>query len=219
MHASYYMCNPGQNWLITLHIFKNDSKTSYTTNIQYNHVKIYSLKDVHSGGKNQKPTQNNHIWLVVVLWRCFSGQLPVQNNHFRVVPRVVVLYRFDCIKSFFFFLKCPIKDKRSSLNKKNDWPKKYLLKINKGIINGTKYSRMDQVRKTAFKKLKGYGLLQADHTPSNFLRAFFNKFYLVHSWILCYRLHTYKWITNTVLENGLILGRCICNYFFYGNHL
>ena len=31
------------------------------------------------------------------------------------------------------------------------------------------------------KKLKGYGLREADHTPSNFLKAVFHKFYLVHS--------------------------------------
>ena len=35
------------------------------------------------------------------------------------------------------------------------------------------------------KKLKGYGVLQADQTPSNFLETVFHKFYLVHSWILC----------------------------------
>ena len=35
------------------------------------------------------------------------------------------------------------------------------------------------------KTLKEYGLLKADHIPSNFLKAVFHKFYLVHSWILC----------------------------------
>ena len=30
------------------------------------------------------------------------------------------------------------------------------------------------------KNLKGYGLLKGDHTPSNFLKAVFRKFYLVH---------------------------------------
>ena len=35
------------------------------------------------------------------------------------------------------------------------------------------------------KNLKGYGLPKADHIPSNFLKAVFHKFYLVHSWILC----------------------------------
>ena len=40
---------------------------------------------------------------------------------------------------------------------------------------GTKYSRMDQVW-TAFKKFS-----LADHIPSNFLKAIFGKFYLVHS--------------------------------------
>ena len=33
--------------------------------------------------------------------------------------------------------------------------------------------------KTAFKKF------EADHVPSNFLKAVFHKFYLVHSWIFC----------------------------------
>ena len=38
--------------------------------------------------------------------------------------------------------------------------------------------------KAAFKKLKQYGLLQADHTLASFLKAAFHNFYLVHSWIL-----------------------------------
>ena len=33
--------------------------------------------------------------------------------------------------------------------------------------------------------LKRHGLLEADHIPSNFLKAVIHKFYLVHSWILC----------------------------------
>ena len=47
----------------------------------------------------------------------------------------------------------------------------------------TKYSRMDKAKfvKAAFKKLKEYGLLKADHTPFKFLKAVFHKFYLVHS--------------------------------------
>ena len=35
------------------------------------------------------------------------------------------------------------------------------------------------------KNLKAYGLLEADHTPSNFLKAVFHKSYLIHSQILC----------------------------------
>ena len=31
--------------------------------------------------------------------------------------------------------------------------------------------------------MKGHGLLQADQTPSKFLKAVFHKFYLVYSWI------------------------------------
>ena len=38
------------------------------------------------------------------------------------------------------------------------------------------------MRKTAFKKFEGVWLLQAEHTPSNVLKAVFHKFYLFHSW-------------------------------------
>ena len=39
--------------------------------------------------------------------------------------------------------------------------------------------------KTAFIKFEGTWSAWADHTPSNFLKTVFHKFYLVHSWILC----------------------------------
>ena len=35
--------------------------------------------------------------------------------------------------------------------------------------------------KQPLKNLKEYGLLKADHTLSNFLKAVFHKFYLLHS--------------------------------------
>ena len=38
-------------------------------------------------------------------------------------------------------------------------------------------------RRQDFKNLNAYGLLQADHTPSN-LKAAFHKFHLVHFWII-----------------------------------
>ena len=57
--------------------------------------------------------------------------------------------------------------------------------------------------KPPLKNLMGYGLPKADHTPSNFLRALFHKFYLVHSWILrpnCEWLYfTYSIWTNRIL--------------------
>ena len=37
----------------------------------------------------------------------------------------------------------------------------------------------------ALNNLKGYGLCKADHTPSNFFKVVFHKFYLVHFRILC----------------------------------
>ena len=44
------------------------------------------------------------------------------------------------------------------------------------------------------KNLKRYGLPKADHTPSNYLKAILNKFYLVHSWIPC---HIFQRWTST----------------------
>ena len=41
-----------------------------------------------------KPAKNDKIWLVLVLYRCFIRRPPVSDNHFRVVPSVV-LYRCD----------------------------------------------------------------------------------------------------------------------------
>ena len=52
------------------------------------------------------------------------------------------------------------------------------------LTNATKYSRMDQVKFVEDSFLKGYGLTKAEHTPSNFLKAVFHKFYLDHSWKL-----------------------------------
>ena len=46
------------------------------------------------------------------------------------------------------------------------------------IIIGTKYVQTNQ-------NLREYGLLQADHTTSNFLKVVVHKFYLVRSRILC----------------------------------
>ena len=55
------------------------------------------------------------------------------------------------------------------------------------------YSRMDQVKtiETAFKKIEMIRSASADHINSNFLKAVFHKFYLLHSWILrpiCYNI-------------------------------
>ena len=47
--------------------------------------------------KKLKPGKNDQIWLVVAWYRFFIRRPPFQDDHFWVVPRVVVLYRFDCI--------------------------------------------------------------------------------------------------------------------------
>ena len=55
-----------------------------------------------------------------------------------------------------------------------------------GKTYGTKYSRMNQVKFVveALKIMKWYGLPQQT-TSLQILKAFFHKFYLVYSWILC----------------------------------
>ena len=52
------------------------------------------------------------------------------------------------------------------------------------------------------KNFKGDGLLEANHTPSNFLNAVFHKFYFVHSWILCPKC------TIKAQEHHYILPKC-----------
>ena len=39
--------------------------------------------------------------------------------------------------------------------------------------------------KTVFKKFEGVWSAEADHISLNFLKVFFHKCYLVHSWMLC----------------------------------
>ena len=55
------------------------------------------------------------------------------------------------------------------------------------------------------KKLKRYGLLQAEHTPPNFLKAIFHKFYLNNSWILCPKCGSGSLNFN---EKSLVLAFC-----------
>ena len=43
-----------------------------------------------------KPTKNDQIWFVVAWSRFFIRWPHFQDGHFWVVPKVVVLYRFDC---------------------------------------------------------------------------------------------------------------------------
>ena len=61
--------------------------------------------------------------------------------------------------------------------------------------------------KTAFEKFEVIWSAGADHITSNFLKAVFYKFYLVHSWILClifvmlcaiwYHLYNLEIVKNT----------------------
>ena len=86
----------------------------YCTSLIYVHSKskvtenIFNLQEWHQNtktfisyktftvGKKLKPAKNDQIWLVVAWYRFFIRRPPFQDDHFWVVPRVVILYRFDC---------------------------------------------------------------------------------------------------------------------------
>ena len=55
---------------------------------------MFILYDTIIVGEKLKPAKNDQIWLVLVLYRCFIRRPPIWDDHFRVVPSVV-LYRCD----------------------------------------------------------------------------------------------------------------------------
>ena len=77
----------------TFQFFINSTKTLKMANLYWG-KDLFTIRHSLWGGK---PTWNNHIWLVLVLWRSFIRWPPVQSNHFWVVPRVIVLYRLSYI--------------------------------------------------------------------------------------------------------------------------
>ena len=58
--------------------------------------------DIYSGEKTRIYSERPHLASGCLL-KCFIRWQLVQDNHFWVVSRVVVLYRFDCTKQFFQF--------------------------------------------------------------------------------------------------------------------
>ena len=83
------------------------------------------------------------------------------------------------------------------------------------IIYVTKYSKMDQAKfvedRQPLKNLKGSALSLDHHTPSNFLKAVFHKFYLVHSLILCL-IYCCKRNAKLVSDSYITLGSHYKNY-------
>ena len=75
------------------------------------------------------------------------------------------------------------------------------------------------------KNFKEYDLLKANHTLSDFLKAVFHKFYLVHFWILwlkwliTYNVGSVKMKFNETFINCLrnALGRMLCS--FHNGHV
>ena len=84
------MCiqNQNQKYLKIFLIFKNGTKTPKP---------LFLIKHLPLGKKKLNPGKNNQIWLVVVWYRFFIRWPPFQDDHFWVVPRVVILYSFDCM--------------------------------------------------------------------------------------------------------------------------
>ena len=100
--ASTRLKQPSTLLNVCLFKIKSNSKYSKSSRMAPKHAKwqifIHYKTFTLGGNKNLlRTTTLVGLYLVVVLWRCFMRWAPVQEDHFWVVPRVVVLYRFDCI--------------------------------------------------------------------------------------------------------------------------
>ena len=87
-----------------MYVLSKSKVTQNISNLQAWHKNMQNGKSLfmwrHSlwGKKNpKKPAKNENTGLVVILWSCFIRRPPVQEDHFWVFSRVVVLYRLDCI--------------------------------------------------------------------------------------------------------------------------
>ena len=73
------------------------------------------------------------------------------------------------------------------------------------VLYGVKYSRMDQLKfvEDSLWNLKWYGLLRLIFWSADILKAVFQKFYLIHSWILyptythSFSLIVFFWVSGT----------------------
>ena len=74
-------------WKVTFLILKNGTTTHAIVN-------LYSSK--YQGGKKIKTCQEQSHLVKGCFIKVFCKTIPVQNDHFWVVPRVIVLCRFDC---------------------------------------------------------------------------------------------------------------------------
>ena len=91
---------PVLQWNSHPHTFRMKNNLKYLQESTKTHnFKFLFKKILQWWEKPKKPAKNNHICLVAVLWRCFIRQRPAQDDHFWVVPKVVMLYRFDCSSS------------------------------------------------------------------------------------------------------------------------
>ena len=92
------MCTTIVLYLFNICTFKIKSNWKHF-NLQewHQNTKTFISYKTFTVGKKLKPAKNDQIWLVVAWYRFFIRRPPFQDDHFWLVPRVVVLYRFDCI--------------------------------------------------------------------------------------------------------------------------
>ena len=81
-------------------LFSKVAKSKVTENIfnlqeWHQNTKTFISYKTFTVGKKLKHAKNDQIWLVVAWYRFFIRQIPFLDDHFLVVPRVVILYRFD----------------------------------------------------------------------------------------------------------------------------
>ena len=93
------MCTTIVLYFFNIHTFKTKSKIflifeiDTKTSISYKKIQL-EIK--------LKPANNDQIWLVLTWYRFFMWWSPFQDNHYWMVPKVVVLYRFDCIEKIWW---------------------------------------------------------------------------------------------------------------------
>ena len=134
------------------------------------------------------------LWLIKMADICYNSCSTLWSSFelpsFHTVCYTIVKYHVSAFTGFTVSFKRFLLSMQSRKNSFDSLSRTLLVH---NILNilirtyGIRYSRMEQVKfvDTAFKKFEVIWFAEVDHITSNFLKAVFHKFYLVHSWILC----------------------------------
>ena len=81
-------------FLIYIYIYKYGTKTLKIANL-HSHEDLFTIRNSLLG-KKQTWLEWPHLARGCFWWSCFIIKSPVENYLFWVVPRVVLLFKFDC---------------------------------------------------------------------------------------------------------------------------